>query len=52
MWGINVINEHHCDLTGVLLGVTVCVDNGDTQYLTIGELEIFKKNRKENGYRK
>lgn len=50
MWEINVIQEHVCDLTGVLNGVTVSTDNGDTQYLTGEEYDKLLKNREKNGY--
>lgn len=50
MWEINVIQEHVCDLTGILNGVTVSTDNGDTQYLTGKEYEKLLKNREKNGY--
>tara|TARA_R110000744_G_scaffold59659_2_gene123987 strand:+ start:443 stop:601 length:159 start_codon:yes stop_codon:yes gene_type:complete len=45
MWGINVIHENICSLTGVIIGVTVSTDNGDTQYLTKVEYEKLLKNR-------
>ena len=50
MWGINIIQEHRCDLTGALNGVTVSTDNGDTQYLTDVEYMKLIKKREENGY--
>tara|TARA_R110000803_G_scaffold1618_2_gene5167 strand:- start:2122 stop:2298 length:177 start_codon:yes stop_codon:yes gene_type:complete len=52
MWEINVIQEHRCDLTGTLIGVTTSTDNGDTQYLTELEYENLLKNRKKNGDRR
>ena len=45
MWGINVIHENICSLTGVIIGVTVSTDNGDNQYLTKVEYEKLLKNR-------
>jgi hypothetical protein len=48
MWKINIVREHYCELTGVIVAVTVSVDNGDTQYLTIDEYNTLVKNRKEN----
>jgi hypothetical protein len=50
MWGVNVIQKHICDLTGVVHGVTVQTDNGDTQYLTWVEYMDLMENRK-NGNR-
>ena len=52
MWEINIIQEHRCDLTGDLIGVTTSTDNGDTQYLTELEYENLLKNRKKNGDRR
>jgi hypothetical protein len=47
MWKFNIINHNYCNKTGNLLGVTLQVDNGDTQYLTVKEYNKFIKNRKE-----
>jgi hypothetical protein len=47
MWGFNIIKYDYCGLTGMLNGVTVQIDNGDTQYLTVQEYNKFIKNRKE-----
>ena len=47
MWEISITQEHHCELTGIINGVTVSTDNGDTQYLTIDEYNQMVKNRKE-----
>ena len=47
MWGFSIIRHDYCTLTGSLNGVTIQVDNGDTQYLTVEEYNKFIKNRKE-----
>jgi hypothetical protein len=47
MWGFSIIRRDYCTLTGILNGVTIQVDNGDTQYLTVEEYNKFIKNRKE-----
>lgn len=52
MWGINIINKEYCDLTGFITRVTVSVDNGDTQHMTIVEYNNLIDNRKKYGKRK
>ncbi len=52
MWGISIVHENRCDLTGALIGVTVSTDNGDTQYLTEFEYKNLLKNREKNGNRR
>ena len=47
MWGFSIIKNDYCNLTGSLNGVTIQIDNGDTQYMTIKEYNQFIKNRKE-----
>lgn len=47
IWGFSVINHDYCGMTGVLNGVILQIDNGDTQYMTINEYNNFIKNRKE-----
>ena len=49
MWEINVIKEDMCDLTGVLIGVTISTDNGDTQYLTVDEYDKLMEDRQKSG---
>ena len=49
MWEINIIQEHRCDLTGDLIGVTTSTDNGDTQYLTELEYVNLIKKRQVKG---
>jgi hypothetical protein len=48
MWGVTITNKHFSK-QGELIGVTVTVDNGDTQYMTIGSYDKFLKNRKKYG---
>lgn len=47
-WGITITNKHF-DKNGNLIGVTVTVDNGDTQYMTIESYNKFLKNREKYG---
>lgn len=47
MCKIKIIEEYHCDLTGFVTGVLATVDNGDTQYMTVGEYTKLIEKRKE-----
>lgn len=46
-WGFSITKKHFDN--GKLVGVTVTVDNGDTQYMTIESYNKFLKNREKNG---
>ena len=48
MWGVTITNKHF-NKQGELVGVTVTVDNGDTQYMTIESYDKFLKNREKYG---
>ena len=48
MWGVTITNKHF-NSKGELIGVTVTVDNGDTQYMTIESYDKFLKNREKYG---
>ncbi len=48
MWGVTITNKHF-DKKGNLVGFTVTVDNGDTQYMTIESYDKFLKNREKYG---
>ena len=45
IWGFSVINHDYCGMTGVLNGVILQIDNGDTQYMTMDEYKTFVDNR-------
>jgi hypothetical protein len=45
-WGFSITEKHFDD--GKLIGVTVTVDNGDSQYMTIESYNKFLKNREKN----
>ena len=47
-WGFS-ITQKHFSKNGELIGVTVTVDNGDTQYMTIESYDKFLKNREKHG---
>lgn len=46
-WGFS-ITQKHFGKDGELIGVTVTVDNGESQYMTIGSYNKFLKNREKN----
>jgi len=52
MWEINIVNKHYDKNNGTLVGFTVRVDNGDTQYMSIGDYDKFLKNREKNGIKR
>lgn len=42
------IKEYISDRSGEIIGVILCADNGDEQYLTIDEYRKFIENRLKN----
>jgi hypothetical protein len=48
MWGYSITKEHFNE-EGKLTGVTLTVDNGDTEYMTIESYNKFLENRKKYG---
>jgi hypothetical protein len=46
-WGFS-ITQKHFSKDGELIGVTVTVDNGESQYMTIESYNKFLKNREKN----